>query len=179
MKQKSFLDHIKEFEDNQAPPVETWHPEHCGDIDISIDVQGRWFHMGDEIKRASLVRLFSRILRREEDGSFVLVTPVEKMRIKVEDAPFLAISMEEVTIKEKKGYLFTTNLGDKVMAGQNHPIWCENNERGHVKPYVEIRKGLPALITRPVYYEMVEKTVEKGKQVYLESFDECFLIGSL
>ncbi len=140
------------------PPVHLWHPEHCGEIDIVIKKDGLWFHEGTPIGREALVRLFSTVLRKDPDG-FHLVTPVEKMRITVEDAPFIAIRVDA-----GDGALsFTTNVGDVVEAGPDNAIRVEMDaETGEPRPYLHVRRGLEALIARPVFYELVEMAEERA-----------------
>jgi hypothetical protein len=133
------------------PPVHLWNPAHCGEIDIVIKKDGRWFHEGSPIGREALVRLFSTVLRKDPDG-FHLVTPVEKMKILVEDAPFLAVRVD----REGEALRFTTNVGDTVEAGSDNPIRVEAGADGEPRPYVHVRRGLEALISRPVFYELVE-----------------------
>ena len=109
------------------PPVEKWNPEHCGDIGLEIKSDGTWFYMGTPIGRKRIVKLFSRILRKEEDGSYVLVTPVEKISIEVEDAPFIANSLE-ISGKNKECNLkFFTNVDDSIIASKSFPIRVEIN----------------------------------------------------
>ncbi len=155
--------------DKSLPPVEKWHPEHCGEIDIVIKRDGTWFHEGTPIGRAKLVRLFSTVLRREGDD-FFLVTPVEKMEITVEDAPFVAVLMRVEGKGPDRTLVFTTNVGDEVAAGPDHPIDFRNDpETGDDAPYVEVRAGLEARIARAVFYELVElgETREiEGEEVF-------------
>ncbi len=140
------------------PPVHLWHPTHCGDIDIVIKKDGLWFHEGTPIGREALVRLFSTVLRKDPDG-FHLVTPVEKMRITVEDAPFIAVRVDKVGDALK----FLTNVGDEVEAGPDNEIRVEMDEKtGEPRPYLHVRRGLEALIARPVFYELVELAQERG-----------------
>lgn len=139
------------------PPVHLWTPAHCGEIDIVIKRDGRWFHEGAQISREPLVRLFSTVLRRDPDG-FHLVTPVEKMRIVVEDAPFIATRVD----REGEALRFLTNVGDEVEAGPDNPIRVEVGEGGEPRPYVHVRRGLEALISRPVFYELVEMAEERA-----------------
>lgn len=134
-----------------APPVHLWNPPHCGEIDIRIARDGTWFHEGSPIGRPALVRLFASVLRRDPDG-FHLVTPVEKLRITVEDAPFVAIGLEA----DAGALRFATNVGDVVEAGPEHPIRVVQGAGGGPRPYVEVRGGLEALIARPVFYELAE-----------------------
>ena len=137
------------------PPVHLWNPEHCGDIDNVIRKDGLWFHEGSPIGREALVRLFSTVLRKDPDG-FHLVTPVEKMRITVEDAPFIAVRVDQ----EGDNLKFLTNVGDEVIAGPENPIRVEvDATTGEPRPYVHVRRGLEARIARPVFYELVELAV--------------------
>jgi len=139
------------------PPVHLWNPAHCGDIDIVIRKDGLWFHEGTPIGREALVRLFSTVLRKDPDG-FHLVTPVEKMRITVEDAPFIAVRVD----RTEKGLTFLTNVGDEVTAGPENAIRVEMDAAtGEPRPYVHVRRGLEALIARPVFYELVEMAEER------------------
>ena len=134
------------------PPVHLWHPTHCGDIDIVIRKDGLWFHEGTPIGREALVRLFSTVLRKDPDG-FHLVTPVEKMKITVEDAPFIAVRVDKVG----DTLTFLTNVGDQVEAGLENEIRVEMDaDTGEPRPYLHVRRGLEALIARPVFYELVE-----------------------
>ncbi|MDB5468888.1 MAG: hypothetical protein JWR84_448 [Caulobacter sp.] len=143
------------------PPVHLWHPEHCGDIDIVIRKDGLWFHEGSLIGREALVRLFSTVLRKDPDG-FHLVTPVEKMRITVEDAPFIAVRVD----REGENLRFLTNVGDEVVAGPDNPIRVEVDAgSGEPRPYVHVRRGLEARIARPVFYELVEMATERDTPV--------------
>ncbi|MDR6757703.1 hypothetical protein J2Y48_003000 [Mycoplana sp. BE70] len=138
------------------PPVDKWNPPDCGDIDMEIRADGTWFYMGTPIGRAPLVRLFSTVLRRDEDGKTYLVTPVEKVGIRVVDAPFVAVEMDVQGEGEGQTLTFRTNVGDVVEAGIGHPlrfvIFGENNE---LKPYLHVRGRLEALISRPVMYDIV------------------------
>ena len=134
-----------------APPVHLWNPAHCGDIDIRIRPDGAWWHEGAPISRPALVRLFASVLRKDEDG-FHLVTPVEKLRITVDDAPFTAIGLEH-----EDGMLrFVTNVGDVVEAGPDNAIRVSTGPDGAPRPYLHVRRGLEALILRPVFYDLVE-----------------------
>ena len=139
------------------PPVERWNPERCGRIDIRIQRDGTWFHEGSPIGREKLVRLFSTVLRKDEDGKTYLVTPVEMMEIEVEDAPFLAVEMAVSGEGEAQVLTFRTNVGDTVEAGPDHPMHFEPDDpEDQLKPYVHVRGRLEALLARPVMYELVE-----------------------
>ncbi len=134
------------------PPVHLWNPPHCGEIDIRIRKDGVWFHEGTPIGREALVRLFSTVLRRDPDG-YHLVTPVEKMKITVEDAPFIAVRVD----REGDTLKFLTNVGDVVEAGPDNIIRVETDPvSGEPRPYLHVRRGLEALIARPVFYELAE-----------------------
>ena len=159
------------------PPVHLWNPAHCGEIDIVIKKNGRWFHEGTPIGREALVRLFSTVLRKDPEG-YVLVTPVEKLAITVEDAPFIATRVDA----DGDVLRFLTNVGDVVEAGPDHPIRVEMDpESGEPRPYVHVRAGLEALITRPVFYELVEMAHERetpaGPMMGVVSRGAWFVVG--
>ena len=139
------------------PPVHLWNPAHCGEIDIVIRRDGLWFHEGSPIGREALVRLFSTVLRKDPDG-YHLVTPVEKMKITVEDAPFIAVRVDRVG----EALRFLTNVGDEVEAGPDNAIRVEASPAsGEPRPYLHVRRGLEARIHRPVFYELVEMATER------------------
>src|SRR3569833_3326136 len=143
------------------PPVHLWNPPHCVEIDIRIRKDGVWFHEGTPIGREALVRLFSTVLRKDPDGIW-LVTPVEKMKIRVEDAPFVAVRVDRVESEEGDDALkFLTNVGDEVVAGPQNAIRVETGADGEPRPYLHVRRGLEALISRPVFYELVEMAEER------------------
>ncbi|MDK4731034.1 DUF1285 domain-containing protein [Rhizobium sp. CNPSo 3490] len=145
------------------PPVERWNPPFCGDIDMEIGADGTWFYMGTPIGRPALVRLFSTVLRKEEDEKTYLVTPVEKVGIRVIDAPFIAVEMS-VTVREGRQVLtFRTNVGDVIEAGGEHRLrFSIAGENAELKPYLHVRGRLEALVSRAVMYELVAlgETVE-------------------
>jgi hypothetical protein len=159
----SLADIARLAEENRLPPVESWNPAHCGASDMRIARDGTWFHQGSPIGRPAMVRLFSTILRREPDGSFVLVTPVEKLSIDVEDAPFTAIEMKAEGRGESMKLAFRLNTGDLVSAGPGHALRFEEREDGP-RPYLAVRPGLEALVARPVYYELAEIALANGSQ---------------
>ena len=158
------------------PPVHLWNPAHSGEIDIVIKRDGRWIHEGAPIGRETLVRLFSTILRKDPDG-FHLVTPAEKMRIVVEDAPFIATRVD----RDGEALRFLTNVGDEVEAGPENAIRVEVGEDGEPRPYLHVRRGLEALISRPVFYELVEMAEERatpeGKTLGVTSNGAWFPVG--
>ena len=134
------------------PPVHLWNPPHCGDIDMRIARDGTWFYLGTPIGRPELVRLFSTILRKDGDD-YVLVTPVEKVGITVDDAPFVAVDFN----RKGDGLVFETNVGDKMTAGPDHPIRVERDpQTGEPSPYILVRANLEALIDRKSFYRLVE-----------------------
>lgn len=138
------------------PPVERWNPDFCGDLDMEIKADGTWFYMGTPIGRKQLVRLFSTVLRKDEDGKTYLVTPVEKVGIRVEDAPFIAVEMEVSGEGEAQVLTFRTNVGDVVTADAQHPLrFVIEPVGGGLKPYALVRGRLEALITRAVMYDLV------------------------
>jgi hypothetical protein len=149
----SLADIARLAEENRLPPVERWNPTHCGDSEMRIARDGTWFHQGSPIGRQAMVRLFSTILRREPDGGYVLVTPVEKLDIAVEDAPFQAVEVKIEGEGQDVTLIFRLNTGDLVTAGGDHPLRFESTEDGP-RPYLHVRGGLEALIARPVYYEL-------------------------
>ncbi len=138
------------------PPVEKWEPPFCGDLDMEIRADGTWFYMGTPIGREALVRLFSTVLRKDEDGKTYLVTPVEKVGIRVEDAPFLAVEMNRSERDGKQVLTFRTNVGDVVEAGEEHPLrFVIHGENSELKPYLHVRGRLEALVSRAVMYDLV------------------------
>lgn len=148
-------------EEQKLPPVASWNPAHCGHSEMRIARDGTWFHQGSPIGRPAMVRLFSTILRREPDGRHVLVTPVEKLDIDVEDAAFVAVEMKVEGAGEKTDIAFRLNTGDLVPAGPDHPIRFVEKEDGP-HPYLAVRAGLEALIARPVYYELAAIALDNG-----------------
>jgi hypothetical protein len=154
----SLADIARLAEADRLPPVEKWHPAHCGDSAMRIARDGIWYHEGSPIGRPEMVRLFSTILRREPDGGFVLVTPVEKLDIKVEDAPFVAVELKSEGEGRERALAFRLNTGDLVIAGPEHGLRFEHGP----SPYLEVRPGLDALVARPVYYELAELALAEG-----------------
>jgi hypothetical protein len=140
--------------------AETWNPPFCGDLDMRIAADGTWFYKGSPIGRQPLVRLFASVLRRE-GGKHFLVTPVEKVGIVVDDAPFLAVEMRADGAGEAQRLAFRTNLDEWVEAGPGHALRFSPDARGAPKPYLDVRRGLEALVVRSVYYDLVELGVER------------------
>ncbi|WP_295215928.1 DUF1285 domain-containing protein [uncultured Brevundimonas sp.] len=155
------------------PPVHLWHPEHCGDIDIVIRADGVWMHEGSPIGRKELVRLFSTVLRKDPDG-YHLVTPVEKLKINVEDLPFRAVAMS----REGDVLIFTTDVGDEVRASEADPIVVETDPTtGEPAPRIHVRRDLWARIARSVFYEMVEMAHEVDGRLVVRSGRQVFSLG--
>ncbi len=164
-------------EEKKLPPVEKWNPTHCGDSEMRIAGDGIWYHQGSPIGRQAMVRLFSTILRREPDGRFVLVTPVEKLDIQVEDAPFVAVELKVEGEGEAMSLAFRLNTGDLVVAGPDHPLRFDAGPGGP-HPYVRVRGGLDALVVRPVYYELAELAIASGDPAGLWSGGAFFPMES-
>lgn len=179
-----------EKDENGLPPVHLWNPELSGTMDMHIRSDGRWFYLGSEIKRPRLVKLFSTILRRETgDGAdtYYLVTPVEKWIIQVDDAPFIATSVERITANSdnsspQDSLVFTTNVGATVIAGKSHPIRVEiDPQTQEPRPYILVRSNLEALIGRNAFYQLVEWShrAEGSNQVFVSSDGVAFSLGML
>lgn len=144
-----------------APPVHLWNPPFCGDLDIRIASDGTWFYLGTPIGRAPLVRLFASVLKRENDKYF-LVTPVEKIGIVVEDAPFLAVEMRREATASGQRLLFRTNVDDWVVCDTEHALRFEHEVgSGGLKPYLHVRRDLWAKVTRALFYDLVELGEER------------------
>ncbi|MEM1389848.1 MAG: DUF1285 domain-containing protein [Pseudomonadota bacterium] len=152
--------------DGKLPPVDVWNPERSSDIDMEIRADGSWWHEGTKIKRERLVKLFSRILRRDEDGSYWLVTPYEKVVVHVEDAPFMAIRVDRSGVPGPDQTLVCkTNLGDVTLAGPQAQLRVNTDpETLEPAPYVLVRGRLEAKLTRPVFYELADMAVERHGQ---------------
>ena len=142
----------------RLPPVHSWNPPDCGHSRMRIARDGQWYHEGGLIRRPAMVRLFSSILRREADGSFALVTPVERMAIDVDDAPFVAVEVKA----EGGALVFRLNTGELVVAGPDHGLRVEERG-GEPAPYLAVRDGLDALIARSVFYELADMALADGQ----------------
>jgi hypothetical protein len=145
----------KLIDQRRLPPVERWNPEHCGHSGMRIGRDGIWYHEGAPIRRPAMVRLFSTVLRREDDGRHVLVTPVEKLEIDVETTAFRAIDMRVEGTGRDQHIGFALDSGDAVILGPEHPIRLLETDVG-LSPRVLVRHGLEAELTRAVYYELAE-----------------------
>ncbi|BDA85841.1 hypothetical protein Sa4125_33830 [Aureimonas sp. SA4125] len=145
-----------------APPVDRWNPPFCGDSEMRILFDGSWTYQGTPISRPALVRLFSSVLRRDDDGSTYLVTPVEKLSIAVEDVPFLAVEMDRDTRGAAPALTFRTNVGDVVNADAEHPLrFVIDPASGAFTPYVRVRGRLDARLTRPLAFDLAD-LIETG-----------------
>jgi hypothetical protein len=143
------------------PPVDRWYPDHCGDSEMRIARDGTWYHQGNPIGREAMVRLFATVLRREPDGSHVLVTPVEKLAIDVEATAFRALTMTMEGSGEARRIGFALDSGDAVIAGPEHPLTIVNTPQGP-SPRLAVRHGLEAELARPLYYELAEVALSEG-----------------
>ncbi len=158
------------------PPVHLWNPEFCGDLDMRIARDGTWYYLGTPIGRIELVRLFSSILKLE-DGKYFLVTPVEKVGITVDDAPFVAVDFDASGKGADQILRFVTQVGDRVAAGADHPIRVVRDaETGEPSPYVMVRAGLEALIDRKSFYRLVDLGVHDGDWFGLWSSGRFFRV---
>jgi len=156
----SLLAELAQVKHLEHPPIHLWNPDNVKDIDIVVRRDGTWLHEGTPITRQRLVRLFSTVLRREDDDEYYLVTPVEKCRIEVEDAPFQAVLLEVTGEGEKQVLRFTTNVADEVVAGEKHPLRLVIDPKsGEPSPYLLVRDRLEALISRNVYYQLADLMV--------------------
>jgi uncharacterized protein len=163
------------------PPVDKWNPPFCGDIDMEIKADGTWFYMGTPIGRQPLVRLFSTVLRKDDDGKTYLVTPVEKVGIRVEDAPFLAVEMAVSGEGADQTLTFRTNVGDLAEAGPEHHLrFMISGDKHQLKPYLHIRGNLEALVSRAVMYDLVERgeviEIEGAAMFCIRSGGEVFAV---
>ena len=161
--------------ERRLPPVNQWHPERAGHINIRIARDGTWYHDGDPILRQPLVDLFATILRKDPDG-YCLVTPAEKLRIQVEDVPFQAIDVEVKGAGADQQLLFATNVGDYVLADEAHPVTVAG-QADNPRPYLEVRDGLRALIGRSVYYRLSDLAEEDQTGWWLTSAGTRFRLG--
>lgn len=170
---------FQNIKDINFPPVEMWNPPYCGKIDICIHKDGHWSYNNTDFARPSLVKMFSRVLKRE-NNNYYLVTPVEKVQITVEAEPFLTVDVEQ-----KKGksttFVFKTNFDEIVVAGKNHPIKVVTDQQGQPYPTILIRNNLHALISRSDFYKLVDLASTEYKNhnsvCYIESAGCKFILG--
>lgn len=156
------LDELQALLDGRRrPPVEQWDPPHCGDSHIRIARDGTWFHEGRPLLRPAMVRLFSTILRREPDGTHLLVTPVEKLTVEVESTAFRAIALHTEGTGAERRIAVQIDGDDAVVVGPDHPLTLVDTAAGP-SPRVAVRHGLEAELTRPVFYELAEIAISEG-----------------
>lgn len=166
------------------PPIHLWNPEFCGDLDMQIKRDGAWFYMGTPILREALVHLFATVLKREADGKYYLVTPVEKIGLTVEDAPFVAVEMDIEDRKSGQVITLRTNCGDVVEANAEHPLrFVQEENGGGLKPYILVRDRLEALFARPLVHELAahleERDTPEGRVVGIESHGTFFIVDTV
>jgi hypothetical protein len=149
------------IDQRKLPPVDRWNPAHCGDSGMRIARDGTWYHDGRPIERPAMVRLFSTVLRREPDGTHVLVTPVEKLAIAVEGAAFRAVEMESEGEGRNRRIALRLDSGDALIVGTDHRLWVASTPDGP-SPRVAVRHGLEAELARPIYYELAEIALAEG-----------------
>lgn len=165
-------------QDDALPPVEQWHPEFCGDIDLVIKHNGQWFYMGTPIGRPALVKLFASVLKREGDDYF-LVTPVEKVGIRVEDVPFIVTQWQ----KQDDNLVLETSIGDRMLVSAEHPIVLQRDRvNGDELPYVLVRRNLFARLHQNVFYQLTDiaevVSGATGDEVIIRSGRQEFSLGS-
>jgi hypothetical protein len=178
---EQILDAIESGESAQANRRH-WNPRQQGEIDIRIAADGNWFHDGRRFQRAAMVKLFAGILRRE-DNAYYLVTPVEKLRIQVEDAPFVANLVERFEENGDTAIVFTTNIGERIVVDADHAIRVDiDADTREPRPYVHFRDGLEALISRSAFYDLLnlahENTRDGGRYLAVTSMGQQFELGS-
>ena len=172
--------HDLDMADSQARQRMSWNPERVGEIDIRIAANGDWYHEGRPIERKSMVKLFSGILRREADDYF-LVTPVEKLQIEVEDAPFVATLVDCIDEDGGPGIIFMTNTEERIPLDDNHPVRIvETANDEQPRPYLLVRDGLEALISRSAFFDLLNlaeiSETDDGYSMTLNSFGKTFTI---
>lgn len=148
-----------------APPVEQWDPPFCGDLDMRIAWDGTWFYLGTPIGRPALVNLFASVLWREADGAYVLVTPVEKVGISVEDVPFIGVTLDHIDHEGQSALVLRTNVGDAVVISADNPLrFVVDAENDGLTPYVLVRGQLEARLARPLLYQLADLGEEREHQ---------------
>jgi len=156
---------VREIPQDKGPaPVHLWDPPFCGDIDMRIASDGVWYYQGSPVQRPAMVRLFSSILRRDDDGCFYLVTPVEKVRIQVDDCPFAAVLVERKGGRADAELIFTLNTGETVVADSDHRLSFNQTESSDPHPVLHVRNGLYALLARNVYYQLVDMAMDEHSE---------------
>lgn len=161
------------LEERRLPPVDQWDPVYCGHSGMRIARDGIWYHDGSPIGRPAMIRLFSTILRREPDGSHMLVTPVEKLGIDVERTAFRAVEMASEGSGKDRRIALALDSGDALVVGRQHPLTIVDDEHGP-SPRVAVRHGLEAELSRPLYYELAEIALSEGEEPPGVWSDGCF-----
>ena len=169
---------LAQIGEQKRPPLHLWQPPLSGDIDIEIRRDGSWWHEGGQIARIELVRLFASILCREGDDYF-LVTPVEKWRLRVADAPFVAVALEVVGEGADRLLVFDSNVGERVACDAEHPLRVATRDGGEPAPYLLLRDGLWALLSRSVFYELVELAEARDDELIVHSRGAAFSLGRI
>ena len=168
---------IADLEKHQHAPTELWDPPYCGEIPIHIASNGDWFYQGSQIKRSALVKLFASVLV-VEGGEYFLITPAEKVKITVEDTPFVVVDWRQLEENGQQLLLLTTNIGDTLVLSSEHPLTMKKGV-----PYIVMQRGLTARVHRNVFYQWVshaESRIADGQeQWYLSSAGETFVLGSV
>ncbi|GGB95885.1 hypothetical protein GCM10011352_22480 [Marinobacterium zhoushanense] len=178
------LSHGLEQQEQGIPPLERWNPDFCGDIDMRIARDGTWYHEGTPIGRKAMVKMFSRILW-QENGSYFLKTPVEKVGIQVDDLPFLLIDLEVIKGEQGVELHFTSSTDDHIVAGPEHPLrMTENSETGEPEPALAVRFGMSGRINRNVFYQLVELAhtepcADGGEELVVYSQGERYSLGRI
>ncbi len=162
-----------------VPPISDWHPELSGDIDIVIKADGRWIHEGGEIKRHELVKLFASILRREQDGHYYLVTPVEKWRLQVEEFPLMIVDFEVGGSADSPRIAVKTNVDSWFELGSEHPL-CVDTQADNKEPIPSVltRHGLVAKVNRACFYRLVELAEPVAESLVLRAGNSVFVLGA-
>lgn len=146
---------VRKIKGRGPAPVHLWNPPFCGELDMLIRKDGSWIHEGKLIRRQAMVELFASVLMLAEDGEYYLVTPVEKVRIKVEDCPFVILDMDVEGQNDSQALSFTTNVGEVVVAAKGHELRIDADS-AEPHPVLHVRSGLYGLINRAVFYRLVE-----------------------
>ncbi|MCK7459230.1 DUF1285 domain-containing protein [Idiomarina aminovorans] len=168
---------ISELEKHQHAPTELWDPPYCGELPIHIATNGDWFYQNSPIKRQALVKLFASVLVVEE-GEYFLITPAEKVKITVEDTPFVVVDWQQLKQDGQQLLLLTTNIGDTLILSSEHPLTMKQGV-----PYILMQRGLTARVHRNVFYQWVShaqsRTLNGQEQWYLSSAGEIFVLGNV
>ena len=167
---------------NELPPVEKWDPPLCKNVDMKIARDGKWFFKNSPIGREKMVKLFSTVIRFDDDGFYYLVTPVEKIKLKVEDKPFVIKTFNKEVIDDKEAFLFQTNVDDIVTLSNENPLRVEIDKKTQEpSPYILVRKNLEALISRNVFYQLVEeaKLNSNTQELEINSVGDVFSLGKV